>query len=311
MTSISSALRMNNNSLTLNLGSACNNNCIFCVRGGNPYIASVDVHVVSSILYKFRDKYRALKITGGEPAQHKDIIPILALAHKLKYSISIETNGRMSADMGWVQAIAPFKPAIVTHVESHVPLKHDIITRAPGSFLQTVAGIRNQINAGLSTSVKIMILEYNYRDLLPIARLLAKLQVDQVMFVFLDPGGFAEKFINTIMPRYDKVRLCVSKAATWLQGNTAVTIKFENFPGCCLDPEFWKFENQKICKGEGLAIGTRPQTEKVDWYASTAERRKKKVKNSFCRGCLCHDTCEGVYTKYVDRFGWEEFEPVF
>ncbi|MEI8012368.1 MAG: radical SAM protein [Candidatus Omnitrophota bacterium] len=301
---------MNTNSLTLNLGSACNNNCIFCVRGDNVSVASVDFHAIRHTLNKFHSKYHFLKITGGEPTLHRDIVGILALAQELHYVVSMETNARMLADKEFSRSIAHFKPEIVTHLESHLPSKHDIMTRTPGSFMQTVTGIKQQVKHGVSVSVKIMILEYNYRDLLSISKLLVKLRVNRVLFVFLDPGGFARKFFRIISPRYNQVRPFLSTAVSWLQKNTSLAVQFENFPACCIEPEYIVLENQRMHQNDGFAVGTLPLRDQIALYVPSVERRKKKIKNAACLTCGYFDSCEGVYLEYIDHFGWEEFNPV-
>jgi MoaA/NifB/PqqE/SkfB family radical SAM enzyme/glycosyltransferase involved in cell wall biosynthesis len=297
-------------SLTLNLGSLCNNNCIFCVRGGNDSVMTVDLKVIKNMLEKHSGRYGSLKITGGEPTLRKDLPPILKLANKLGYKVTLETNARMLADAKLSLLIAPYHPEFMTHLESYKPSVHEGVTRAKGSFSQTVVGIKNVLKHGGTVSVKIMIAKHNYRDLLMLSKFIARLGAGHIVFVFLDPGGYAERFFDAIIPQYSEVRPHLSEALTWLMQNTKTRITLENFPLCCLDPSFREFESQQIRKERSQAIGFSPMRGKNEIYLCTTKRLKRKEKSPECRFCKFDAVCEGIYKRYIQSFGWQGIRPV-
>lgn len=301
---------VNSNSLTLNVGSACNNNCVFCVRGSNDLIRKVDFDILKNMLEKYRGRHGQLKITGGEPTMRKDLASILKVAAQLEYKVTLETNARMFANERLAQLIARYDPKFVTHLESQSSLMHDGLTRKKGSFFQTVAGIRNVLKHGGTVAVKIMIMKHNYQDLLIISKLIVRLGASQIIFVFLDPGGHAEKFFDTIVPRYSQVRPYLSEALTWLVKNKDIKVTLENFPFCFLEPAFRGLESQRIEKVGDKNLSFSPVFGKARMYASTFERRKRKEKSPKCLFCKFDSVCEGVYKRYIDSFGWQEIRPV-
>ena len=46
--------------------------------------------------------------------------------------------------------------------------------------------------------------------------------------------------------------------------------------------------------------------EAQDWDQA---RREQKRRDARCGACVHGDRCEGYWQEYVDRFGWDEFEP--
>ncbi|OGX25719.1 MAG: hypothetical protein A2Y03_09610 [Omnitrophica WOR_2 bacterium GWF2_38_59] len=296
---------------TLNIGALCNSDCIFCVRGVNDAINNVDFEILKAMLEKFSCQFTSLKITGGEPTLRKDLALILQTADQLGYkNIMIETNGRMFHHEKLAKLIVSYGTKIVTHLESYKAFVHDQVNRKKGSFFQVVSGIRNVLKHNGDLDVKIMIGKYNYRDLLMMSKFIAKLGVRRIIFVFIDPGGFADVNFNNIVPRYSDVRPYLKNALSWLMQNKSIKVILENFPFCCLEPEFYEFETQRLEKEPVKTLSYSPIVKKEKMYAPTIERLKRKEKSSDCRFCKLDDVCEGVYTRYVTEYGWQDFHPI-
>lgn len=298
------------NSFVLHIGSLCNNNCIFCVRGGNNLRKTVDFELLKDMLRDHRVQNNRVVITGGEPMIQKDFLPVIREAGRLGYRIVLETNGRMLADAKLARTLAAFDLQFMIHLDGCNALGHERITRRQGSFFETIAGIRNASKYSPDVHIKVIIVKQNYRDLLKMSKLVGRLGVSGIQIVFPTPEGHVDKLFKLITSCYSDVRPYVSEAVNWIMQNIKMSIVLENFPFCVIDPEFRGFESQRIHKENGMMVGLSPRINEEKIYQCLPERLKNKTKSKECRLCKFFSVCEGVYQRYITTFGWQEFHPV-
>ena len=124
------------------IGGGCNNNCLYCPYKGK----SFDTDPVK-IIEKIRDRKpqeEEIIFAGREPPIHPSFIDFLEEAKKSYKVIEVLTNGRIFSVKKFARKALL---AGLTDVEikffSSDPEIHDSITRVPGSWEQTVKGIRN------------------------------------------------------------------------------------------------------------------------------------------------------------------------
>jgi radical SAM protein with 4Fe4S-binding SPASM domain len=122
----------------------CQNNCVHCYAGGpheTPELSTEDwkrvmdkLHEIGVFIFTF---------TGGEPTLREDLPELLAYAQRLGIVTGLITNGRRLKDESYVKLLVGAGLDFVQiTLESHVPEVHDEITRVPGSWEETVEGIR-------------------------------------------------------------------------------------------------------------------------------------------------------------------------
>ena len=293
--------------LSLKVGYLCNNNCIFCVRGDNQPKDFVSFEILKERLRKYRGEYTKLLITGGEPTIHRNIIQILDEAHRLGYEITLETNARVINDSNLLEKIEIVKLVVITHLESYNPIIHDALSRTQGSFYQTVSAVMKLRKTCEKLFIKVMITKLNYRDILLTAKFISKLKADRIWFVFLDPSGYACRYFSTIVPTYTTIRPYLDNALSWLMANTKIEIRLENFPYCCVDDESRSFIWFQTTVNQREMFGCFPSKKKDDTYYCIIEKLKRKKKIASCSNCKYSHVCEGVYRKYVQTYGENEF----
>lgn len=298
---------LNHKELTLKIGYLCNNNCIFCVTGHNQPKDLVPFNILKDRLRKYRDEYAEVLFTGGEPTIHRNIIQILNEAHRLGYKITLETNARMINDSNLLEKIKMVNPAVITHLESHNPVIHDAISRAQGSFYQTVSAVMKLRKTCEKLFIKVMITKLNYRDVLLTVKFISKLKVDRIWFVFPDPSGYAYRYFSTIIPTYTTLRPYLNNALSWLMANTRIEIRLENFPYCCVDDESRSSIWFQTTVNDREMFGCLPGRKKDDTYYPIIERLLRKKKMASCSSCKYSQVCEGVYGKYIQTYGENEF----
>jgi len=151
--------------LDLALTYRCNNKCLHCYSG----TATVSRELSTEEWKKVIDRAYDLGIpqilfTGGEPTLREDLTEIIGHAEAVGLVTGLVTNGRMLKDFNFVKKLvaAGLDYTQVT-LESHKPEIHDSITEAPGSWNETVEGIRNLLRTPIYTSVNMTLNRQNLK----------------------------------------------------------------------------------------------------------------------------------------------------
>ncbi|MBI4051187.1 MAG: radical SAM protein [Elusimicrobia bacterium] len=292
--------------MDLKVGFQCNNRCLFCVQGDkrlrHPSRKIEDL--ILKLEEGMQQGIRSLVVTGGEPTLHPLVLEVVSKARALGFTtVQIQTNGRLfayeAACRRFIQAGATeFSPSL--HGSS--PQMHDFLTQVPGSFLQTMAGIRNLKQLGQQVLTNTVITQHNYHDLPDIARLLTGLQIDQMQFAFVHILGEAEKNSFWLIPSKSLLQPYLLKALA--QGRKAgVRVMTEAIPPCLL-PGF------EDCAAEWIM----PSTLVYDAEATIDYLRYRKTDGKGlgprCQECVWACRCEGPWKEYPSHFGWEDFRPI-
>lgn len=233
----------------------CNSNCIMCpdsdaVRNTkeNPSIVKI-LEQIECI----PDDTEHMTITGGEVGMLKgDLVKILKKCRDClpNTDFLVLTNGRIFSVKEYTEKITEIAP---NNVRFAIPIYagksklHDEITRVPGSFKQTVAGIYNLINENIDIEIRIVVLKKNYKELENIAEFIVKNmpQVKMVNIMALEMTGNA--FINKeqVWVNFADVNKYLYKACMRFIANGIVTNLY-NFPLCCIDERLYSIYRKSI-----------------------------------------------------------------
>ena len=295
--------------LFLRLGLACNNHCIFCVTGSSDSREAFDFETVKKILKKNKNRYDSLVLTGGEPTVRKDFLRILDFAYTLGYGIMLQTNARMFAFEKFCKRIQHYNLGFSININGPNAKIHDATTQVPGSFRQTIYGIKNLQKLDANILVKILLTKINCPHLLETTQFVTKLGIKKIWFVFLTPYGSAQVHFNAVVPTLTEVTFPLIEAMQWLRKNTEVKVGLEGFPYCCLSPEFHPFVTEAALTESSLD-GLIPESNRQIYNCKRERIFNQKQKFSGCPKCLYDKRCEGVYREYVKRIGQQEFSPI-
>lgn len=286
----------------------CNNHCIFCIQDNKReiYLNKSDEEV-KSILRKMAKSHQKVLFTGGEPTLMKELIDWVKYAKKLGYGVQIQTNGRFFAYKDYCRAL------IQAGINEFVPSLHgsnakihDCLTRVPGSFKQTVRGIRNLKSLGQYVMTNSVINKLNYKDLPNLAKLLVNLKVHQFQFAFMHINltiAHNQKLIKEIVPRYLEVEPYVKKGLQ-IGINAGVKVRTEAIPYCFMK-NYEKYIAEKNIP-DGAVYGATWSVKNYAKYRKT----KDKAKGPNCPKCKYYKICEGPWKDYPQIFGWSEFKPI-
>ncbi len=291
----------------IKIGFECNNRCLFCVQGDKRerYGPRPMAQIRADLEQGRTLGATGVVITGGEPTMHQTLPATVRHARRLGYAqIQVQTNGRLFAyDNACKRLIGlganEFSPAL----HGSTAEIHDHLTAAPGSYQQTVQGIRNLVALGQRVITNTVITTHNGEDLPALARLLVDLGVYQFQFAFVHILGTAAKNRLDLVPRKQAVMPHVKQGLD--VGRAAgVRCMTEAIPYCLM-----------VGYEEHVAEQVIPVTRVCDAEQTlpdyTAYRRDEgKVRGPRCVDCALADRCEGPWREYPEMFGWEEFEPV-
>ena len=293
--------------IDLKVGFACNNLCRFCVQGDKR--EKIPAKPVGELRRALAEGRRSgatgVVFTGGEPSLHRGLLDLVRRAKALGYrDIQIQTNGRTLCYEKLVKSfvragVTEFSPAL----HGSRPEIHDFLTGAPGSFMQTVAGMRNvkKLKSRLITNT--VVTKVNYRDLPDLARLFVSLKVDQFQFAFMHMTGRAGQNKSWLTARKAIIEPWIKKALdVGLKAGRRVMT--EAIPYCFMS-------GYEDCVAERII----PQTKIFDADIviedyTKVRRTEGKAKGPRCPECRYFDSCEGPWREYPELFGWDEFVPV-
>ncbi len=290
----------------LKTGFSCNNRCRFCVQGDKRrQYTDKSTEELLALLETARADADELVFTGGEVTIRPDLTRLVQRARALGFrTIQVQTNGRMLSYMKAARAlvtagVTEFSPAL------HGPdaALHDGLTQAPGSFEQTVRGIKNVKRLGRRVITNTVITRANAARLPELARLLVSLGVDQFQLAFVHPLGAAGEHFEEIVPRFTEVQPFVLHALE--VGHAAgVRCMTEAIPLCML-PGYERFAAEWVIPRTRIFDADRT----IDDYTEYRVR-EGKAKGPQCVECALDPQCEGPWREYPQHFGWDELAPV-
>jgi len=314
----------------ISIGAVCNNNCIFCMEEDRDarYVnnSAMTPERVRWVLERHQGSEEVC-FTSGEPTTRTELPDFLGWARELGYPrISMMTNGRRIGHFPYAVALAKRGlNKVYISIHGHTAKLHEGLTRTPGSFEQTVAGLDCVARLkpyGVELHTSTVVTKRNLPHLLDIYRFLRSHGVDQVVFNVMQANGRANTYFEQLFPTYTEI------AAT-----------FRRFVAAVGEPEPMAFlVDIPLCTTEGIPDFNRGYVEKyrhfdleteVDLPVRDEQERKgdgagegllmvlrsdlddvQRDKRDECGRCRYFQQCEGVWRNYLSRYGWDEFEPV-
>jgi len=288
------------------LGFSCNNRCRFCVQGDKRHeFADLSTEEALRVLTEERGHCEDVVLTGGEVTIRHDLAELIAHAKRLGYrTIQLQTNGRMLSS---AEVLQRYVDAGITEVSPAIhgatAELHDALTRAPGSFRQTVRGVMNARRLDLPVTVNTVVTRANYRDLPFLAELFVRLDVTRFQFAFVHALGSAAADFDEVVPRYSDIMPFVRQGLKIGQRH-GIPCTTEAVPLCFLGGIEHVAAEHSI-----PPTRIRDAAMTVDDY-TRVRRTEGKAHGPPCVGCRWEEVCEGPWKEYPAHYGWDEFPTV-
>ncbi|MFP4118007.1 MAG: radical SAM protein [Candidatus Woesearchaeota archaeon] len=303
------------NRLELNIGLACNNDCVFCISGKKSKKLDPAEKIIEEI-----DKYKGrgidlLNILGGEPTLVKQLPDVIEHAKEVGFNnIHIITNGRRLKDYGFAKAlIENGLNRISITIHGHNKEIQDATVQREGAFEETIQGIGNiaRIKEETGKDVKLTsgtcITKMNYKHLKDTVKNVIDKGIEEVLFINLNPMGNCTENLEGIIPKYSDVRPRLKEAAEYCKSR-GVGVAFDGFAHCVIN-DITEFQEEDFDQKDEVTSYDVEETERIqfDWID---ERKSLKMKSEACKECILNYKCEGIWKAYVELYGYSDFKPI-
>jgi MoaA/NifB/PqqE/SkfB family radical SAM enzyme len=314
----------------ISIGAVCNNNCIFCMEEDRDAREINNGAMTPDRVRWILEQHKGAEevcFTSGEPTTRPELPDFVRWAKGLGYrQISVMTNGRRLSQMPYAVGLAKCgMNRFYISIHGHTKKLHERLTRTPGSFEQTVAGLDSITKLkryGVELHTSTVITDRNLPHMLDVYRFLRSHGVDQVVFNVMQANGRANTFFDQIFPTYTEIA-STFRAFIRDVGEERPMAFLVDIPLCTTEgvPDFnrgyveryrhFDLESQAAPEirrkddrsqeggGKGLLLVTRSDLDD--------EQRDKRAE---CASCRYNPVCEGVWRNYLKRRGWDEFAPV-
>ncbi len=278
-------------------GFGCNQDCRMCWQGRS-WPAPPDAVFDRWLAELIDARVGSLIFSGGEPTLHPRLPHWLRVAKAEAVHVTLETNAIRLIEPQFLAGLidAGLESVVVSLHSAHGEVS-DSLTRAPGSFVATVEGIRAALSAGLRVGIHCVVESGNVDGLESHARFVAsdlssaRTRISQVSYSFPIAYRDREQYDGAIVP-LDVLRPRLSGAAQILK-EAGIEVRFlgtSGFPPCAYaDP--------------GSLLDSLPEVVSDDM-------RTDRVFVDACRPCALRERCLGVHKTYVDAFGGRGVEPI-
>ena len=285
----------------------CNIGCVFCsnpVEGFRGTNEKYTLDVITRKIKEYKEGHRRVlkfdgvsdyfNLSGGEPTLNPDFLKILGHIRKEFPSrlIRLLTNGRMFAYEKFCKTVFSvggdnFEAAIP--VFGYDSKTHESISRAPGSFENTMDGLRHALderkgNQKIEVRVILTRIQVKFLDGLVDMLLERFPDIDRLCFLFVEVEGFAEKF-------RDRLMFPMSECATHVDRNYEKLLKLKevrlyHFPLCTLPTRLWPFVH------------------------NTLSDIKLEENHEECGKCFYKESCVGVHRSYMKYMGAPDIKAI-
>jgi len=307
----------------------CNNNCIGCADDNSD--KPKNGRDIKEIFYDLEEGvkkgYKYLHLAGGELTIQDNLFEILEKANSLYEEIYFTSNGRMFSYLPFAKKMV--KSGItsfnITLAGSNKEI-HESWTNTPGSFEQTVKGIKNLRSLTENVCVNYLVWKKSFDKLTDVVKLLEKLNIKHIDLFNVVPLGRAKNIYSDLfVPLKDLLVLEEQLSCN----NLLTNIEIEDFPRCIFSEEFFGKSNVHIFDTSGkIYTDEDGNLDNYSLFAAkhfdfcvnsnlTVKERLEEVRKKFeeyrikidtCKTCSKNEVCGGIFSDYLDMNGKDETE---
>jgi len=188
------------NQIYFYLTEGCNLKCRHCWLApkyqtpDNPF-PSLDRDLFRSIIRQAKPLgLSGVKLTGGEPLIHPDILDLLEVVRSEKLHLTLETNGvACTPELAEAMKATCDNPFVSVSIDGADAETHEWVRRVEGCFDAALDGVRNLVNAGFEPQIIMSVMRRNMDQIEPVVRLAETLGAGSVKFNLVQPTARGEK----------------------------------------------------------------------------------------------------------------------
>lgn len=173
----------------------CNYNCVYCIFNSSAKKIDGELTTIAAknVIKQLKEKgFSYIKFTGGEPFARQDMLELLKYASKLGFYTDISTNASLiTKEMAGELAKLNLNYVHVS-LDGHNKQTHELV-RGDGTFERTINGIKLLVNAAVNVRLGCLIFKQNQDKLEDAIKLALSLNVNEIIFSFMEPIGRLDK----------------------------------------------------------------------------------------------------------------------
>lgn len=281
----------------LAVGYECNHNCICCPLSTydklHKRIEISDIIARIDMIPLTTDNH--LVLSGGEPMMHPEFFKILDYIAEKHFSTTILSNSSMCREKAFAKRLQKYKQLeVITAIHSSNPKIHDEITGISGSLLETLEGLDNLVELGVSVTIKHIINAKTLPSIIDTFDYLEKHFPPLVNFQLcsMDYSGKAEKNKTDLFVSRSDFTNGLETVLDLLESRTPKKrhISVIETPYCFADPYYWKYF---VGATENLSSYIAPNNdEKVIAYEVESDCNTNYTQ---CQVCSVKKYCSGIW----------------
>lgn len=280
----------------------CNQACDFCFVSRD--LPTPEDGLVLAELEEAARRGASLQLSGGEPTLHPRLAAYLARTVELGIrEVQLQTNAIKMSDPAYTAEIvaAGLRLALVS-LHGTSAATSDRVTSAPGTFVRTLAGIKNLIAAGVTVIINFVLCGHNAAELAELPDFVARelLVVPpgrvEINFSFVAAGSDNVPRDTALIPRIKDVVWALDAA---LARARALGIPLLGFDSQC-----------------GIPACFLPEEVRATWFARDLPAKEVRAfasafrKGDACRECSLTRRCYGLRAAYAEMYGTGELRAI-
>jgi MoaA/NifB/PqqE/SkfB family radical SAM enzyme len=279
---------------TVRLGFSCKAKCIHCFVEGNRIQKDLSLGEIKATIDTVK-KGSIIIISGGEPTDREELLDVLKYLKENGYIVHLESNGIKLSNKDYLETLRPYIDIGYIPVHSSDPAIHDATTRVPGSFKDTLQGLKNLYDTEILQMTITVINQMNYKTLLNTFDLIQENFPGQLMsLTFPHPTGAAHS--KNVVPRYYEVKPYIQE----------VLKKWGRVMFVHYIPKCFTFPYQNIVADMAEGVENRHGQEYINGEWKVVNYNKPdsgfKVKPESCKYCIFYSQCPGVWKEYSELY---------
>ncbi len=289
------------------VGYACNNNCRFCTAEWKKCHGDRNTDTIMDEVERImsEDQVYRMIYSGGEPTVRPDLPEILRHAKNVGVrDQNIQTNARRLSDRGYFESLCE-AGLTSCFVSIHGPKAgiHDWLTRSPGAFGLTCAGLANLERVGMCFVTNTVICKQNYPHLSEVVSFLGQTFPSVRKIKLSYPrlqGGAADNLSQVVSPLWEVAPFVRAAIDTGIKMGICVETEF--VPICLLDRKYDMVDN---------FYRTRVNLSDLNYTDANYQRPSGDIFYAVCATCDVRNHCFGLDLLHHEVFGENScFAPV-
>ena len=258
---------------------ACNSNCVMCPspEAGRRHAGISGLDKLLLTVNHIPEYAEHITITGGEPMLLGRKMFVLLESMRNKFSgteFLFLSNGRAFSLPGYASAFvssAPRRTIVAVPLHGYDSVTHDAVTRSSGSFVQTMAGLKELRWYGANIEIRIVVSKITAPYVDKIADLIINELPDilRVRVIALEMLGNAAINSGDVWLSYPE-SFSAAKEAILRIIDAGIEVGLYGFPLCSVDADC------RLLCAQGI----------TDYKVRFADS---------CKSCAVHDACGGIF----------------